>query len=292
MENGTKTEVTTEVDTVEVVGVQNSHDQGEQDGTHTELDEYGEPPLSLVDEIKDIASTVGIALVFVLILRTFLFQPYTIPSASMEPNLYEGDYIIVSKWNYGFSKHSILLSPPLFKGRIFESQAKAGDIIVFKLPSDNKTDFIKRVIGVPGDRVQVRNNQLYVNEAKVETRNLDIKPDVIVDPDQSPIIQEETLAGGKPHKIQDLMPTSTGDETDVFTVPEGYYFVMGDNRDNSLDSRFSADDLNQPGVGLVPAENLEGKANIILLSWNPGSSLWKPWTWLNLRWDRFFKPLS
>ncbi|MDC7681918.1 signal peptidase I [Asticcacaulis sp. BYS171W] len=250
------------------------------------------PAATLKDETMDIIKTVAIALLITLVFRTFLFQPFTIPSASMEPNLYEGDYIVVRKWDYGYSKHSIQFSPPVISGRIFEKQAKRGDIVVFKLPRDNKTDYIKRVVGLPGDRVQVRDGKVYINEAIVPV--VDKGPISTGISYATPGVEviEESLPNGATHLTQDMGYSPKADDTEVFTVPEGQYFVMGDNRDNSLDSRFSPSDYMQPGVGFVPAENLEGKATMVLISWNKGASLFKPWTWLDLRWDRFFKSLD
>lgn len=222
-------------------------------------------------------------------LRVFLFQPFTIPSASMEPNLYEGDYIVVSKWSYGYSKHSIPMSPNLFDGRIMDRAPQRGDIVVFKLPRDNKTDYIKRLIGLPGDRIQMIANRLHINGQPVD--------DVVVSQSQiedvfgpRPVTRvRETLPGGKTFNIQDFGPGGEVDDTGVYTVPAGHYFMMGDNRDNSVDSRY---DQNS-GVGLVPAENLVGKAEIILFSWSPGASLFNPVSWFkNVRPSRFFTVLD
>ena len=218
-----------------------------------------------------------------------LFQPFTIPSASMEPNLYEGDYIVVSKWSYGYSKHAIPFSPPVFDGRVFAQEPERGDIVVFKLPRDNKTDYIKRLIGLPGDRIQMINNVLHINGEPVR--------DVVVSEADAtnmygmPIIKaRETLPEGKTFTIQDYGPGNQADDTRVFEVPEGYYFMMGDNRDNSVDSRY---DQSSDGVGLVPAENLIGKAEIILFSWSPGASLWNPVSWFSkVRPSRFFTVLN
>ena len=239
------------------------------------------------NETFEIIKTVFFALLIALVLRVLLFQPFTIPSASMEPNLYEGDYIVVSKWSYGYSKHAIPFSPPLFEGRIFSSEPKRGDIVVFKLPRDDKTDYIKRLIGLPGDRVQMINNVLHINGEAVR--------DVVVSEADAanmygmPVIKaRETLPGGATFTIQDYGPGNAADDTPVFEVPEGHYFMMGDNRDNSVDSRF--DEIN--GVGLVPAENLIGKAEIILFSWKPGASLWNPVSWFTkVRPSRFFTVL-
>lgn len=261
------------------------------------VEETAEEPRSAKDiaiaEIKEIATVVGVAVLLVLFLRTLLFQPFTIPSASMEPNLYQGDYIIVSKWDYGYSKHSIQFSPPLFDGRIFGRDPKRGDIVVFKLPVDNKTDYIKRVVGLPGDTVQVKNSQLYINGEALATTNLGAVPGTAPGGgfrDDTATLQREELPGARSaaHLVQDFYQDGPVDDTQTYTVPEGHYFMMGDNRDNSQDSRYP---MSYGGVDFVPAENLEGRAVLVLLSWKEGSSLWKPWTWLNFHWDRFFKSL-
>jgi signal peptidase I len=240
-------------------------------------------------EIWELGKTIVYALLIALFLRVLFFQPYTIPSASMEPNLYEGDYIIVSKWTYGYSKHSIPFSPPLFEGRVFGKDPARGDIVVFKLPRDDKTDYIKRVIGLPGDKVQMRANKLYINERPVQ--------DVVVSRTEmadmfglrSATQLRETLPGGKSFMTQDFGPGGELDDTPVYEVPAGHYFMMGDNRDNSIDSRVEM----SAGVGMVPAENLVGKAEIIMFSWTPGASLFNPVSWFaNVRFSRFFKILD
>ncbi len=241
------------------------------------------------NEFVEILKTVFFALLIAFVLRVLLFQPFTIPSASMEPNLYEGDYIVVSKWSYGYSKHAIPFSPPLFEGRILAREPERGDIVVFKLPRDNRTDYIKRLIGLPGDRVQMINNVLHINGEPVN--------DVVISDAEAanmygmPVIKaRETLPGGRTFTIQDFGPGNQADDTPVFEVPEGYYFMMGDNRDNSVDSRYG---VTENGVGLVPAENLIGKAEIILFSWSPGASLWNPVSWFSkVRPSRFFTVLN
>ncbi|MBL8769877.1 MAG: signal peptidase I [Phenylobacterium sp.] len=243
-----------------------------------------------VQEFVEIVKTIVYALLIALFLRILFFQPFTIPSASMEPNLYEGDYIIVSKFSYGYSRHSIPFSPPLFEGRIMDQPAKRGDIAVFKLPSDGRTDYVKRIIGVAGDRVQMRNGLLYVNDQLVQRDALSPArtetPNGAVDVPR----YQETLADGRRFVTQDFGTDGQLDNTEAFVVPEGYYFAMGDNRDNSLDSRVPS---GFGGVGFVPAENLVGKAQIILLSWKPEASIFKPWTWiLDARPSRFFKILK
>ncbi|RZJ38781.1 MAG: signal peptidase I, partial [Brevundimonas sp.] len=244
---------------------------------------------SAANEGWEVIKTVFFALLIALVLRVLLFQPFTIPSASMEPNLYEGDYIVVSKWTYGYSKHSIPFSPPIFDGRVslpFVSHAPTrGDIVVFKLPRDNKTDYIKRLIGLPGDRIQMVSNVLHINGQPV--RDVVMSSTDVTNMYGMPIVQaDETFPdGSKTFRIQDFGPGNDLDDTPVFEVPAGHYFMMGDNRDNSIDSRV---DPSQNGVGLVPAENLIGKAEIILFSWNEGASLWNPVSWFSkVRLDRW-----
>jgi len=238
-----------------------------------------------VNETWEIIKTVAVALLIALVLRVLLFQPFTIPSASEEPNLYEGDYVLVTKFDYGWSKHSIPLSPDLFSGRIFGRAPTRGDVIVFKLPRDNNTDYIKRLIGLPGDRVQVREGLLYIN-GKIVPRDVTATVEETGGTESIIPVQrvQETLPEGRKIMTNDFGPNYPLDNTEEFTVPLGYYFFMGDNRDNSADSRLSVYD----GVGMVPEENLEGRARFVLISWNKGASLFKPWTWvLNLNFNRF-----
>ena len=242
------------------------------------------------NEMVEIFKTIGYALLIALALRVLLFQPFTIPSASMEPNLYQGDYIIVSKYSYGYSRHSIPLSPPIFSGRLFFHAPQRGDIIVFKLPRDNKTDYIKRLIGLPGDRIQVKQGLVYINDKPiVRTPEPSGTEDMGEGMFRSVFRFTETLPNGRSFLTNSWGPDGDVDNTGVYVVPQGEYFFMGDNRDNSLDSRFPS----EVGVGFVPAENLEGRAQMILLSWNAKASLFKPWTWvLDARPSRFFHILK
>ncbi len=251
------------------------------------MTEAAEEKPSAVSEFVEIVKTVVYALLIALVLRVLLFQPFTIPSASMEPTVLEGDYIIVSKFSYGYSRHSIPFSPPLFEGRIFASTPKRGDVIVFKLPRDDRTDYIKRLIGLPGDRIQVRGGVVLINGKDLPREML---PPVEVDTGYgfSRAVQQfiETNPEGRKYTTYDFGPDGELDDTGVYVVPEGHYFFMGDNRDNSIDSRVPM----EVGVGMVPAENLVGKAQLILLSWNKGAALFKPWTWvLDARPSRFAK---
>jgi signal peptidase I len=227
-------------------------------------------------EIGSAAKTICLALLLALALRIFLFQPFTIPSDSMEPALRNGDYIVVSKYSYGWSRYSIPLGLDLFRGRIAGRTPARGDVIVFKLPRDKgRTDYIKRLIGLPGDRVQVLRGVVYINGKPLPQAPLG----AVWDPD-APLRRvmqvAETMPGGKRYTTFKEASGREGEDTGVYVVPQGQYFFMGDNRDNSLDSRWPA----EVGVGFVPAENLVGKARIVLLSWREGVSLLKPWTWV------------
>jgi signal peptidase I len=245
-------------------------------------------PKTKTQEMVELGKTIVYALLIALVLRTILFQPYTIPSDSMEPALLQGDYIVVSKFSYGWSRYSLPLGPPLFKGRIFGHSPTRGDIIVFQLPRDPSQTYIKRLIGLPGDRVQLKDGTVSVNGKPI--------PRTALGPGQDPDMPEtaveryrETKANGHSYEVMQQTPLHDEDTTDVYVVPDGQYFFMGDNRDNSLDSRWPG----QIGVGFVPAENIVGKAQIILASWRQGASLFKPWTWFtNIQLGRFFRLLE
>jgi signal peptidase I len=239
----------------------------------------------------EIVKTVVFALLIAFVLRVLLFQPFTIPSASMEPNLYEGDYIVVSKWSYGYSKYSsgLPINLPIGSGRLFGRAPTRGDIVVFKLPRDNKTDYIKRVIGLPGDRIQMIANKLYINGTPVQDAVVSNTEVADAWGARAATEARETLPNGKSFMTQDFGPGNDLDDTPVYEVPTGYYFMMGDNRDNSIDSRVEQ----SSGVGFVPAENLVGKAQIIMFSWKPGASLWNPVSWFSkIRPSRFFHLLD
>jgi signal peptidase I len=225
------------------------------------------------------------ALILALIIRTLLFQPFSIPSGSMRPTLLEGDYLFVSKFAYGYSYASLPFSPHLFSGRIWSGAPERGDVAVFKHPQSN-VDFIKRVIGLPGDRIQVKNGQLFINDEPVKRESAGQIDDPDVTEKFGPVdVYVETLPNGVSYKTLDLSPQSAGDNTREYTVPEGHYFMMGDNRDNSNDSRF--------GVGYVPLENFVGRANIVFFSIAGGASPLEVWRWPSeLRFDRVFKSAS
>ncbi len=225
------------------------------------------------------------ALILALLVRTFLFQPFSIPSGSMEDTLLVGDFLFVSKYSYGYSRHSFPFSPDFIEGRIWGAEPERGDIVVFKLPRDNATDYIKRVIGLPGDRIQMNNGVLSINGAPVEMELLGTEAG---GPRGTISRYRETLPNGVSHEILDSM-NSSADNTGVFVVPEGHYFMMGDNRDNSLDSRVASD---RGGVGFVPFENLIGRAEIIFFSVGEDARAWEFWRWpWTVRGDRLFRTL-
>ena len=212
------------------------------------------------------------ALILALIIRTLFFQPFSIPSGSMRPTLLEGDYLFVTKWAYGYSKHSLPFSPNLFEGRIWDSQPERGDVVVFKYPPNPSLDYIKRVIGLPGDRIQVREGVLYINDQAVPRERVGQIDNPDVTEESRPVdVYRETLPNGVSYDTLDLSPNTMGDNTREFAVPPGHYFMMGDNRDNSTDSRFT--------VGYVPEENLVGRANIIFFSIADGASPLEVWRW-------------
>ncbi len=224
------------------------------------------------------------ALILALILRTFLFQPFNIPSGSMKPTLLVGDYIFVSKYSYGFSRHSFPFGPPIFEGRIWEGQPERGDVVVFKYPPDPSKDYIKRVIGLPGDKVQLRDSVIYINGEAVERTEEGTFTDRNFGANVTVPIFKEQQDSGRRYDTIDIQPGNLPDNTPVFEVPEGHFFFLGDNRDNSADSRFD--------VGMVPADHLVGKAQIIFLSLKDGASAWQIWRWpTDMRWSRIFTGL-
>ncbi|MBO7484027.1 MAG: signal peptidase I [Alphaproteobacteria bacterium] len=225
------------------------------------------------------------AILLALAIRSFAFEPYNIPSSSMLPSLLIGDYLFITKFDYGYSRHSFPLSLPIIpKGRVFYVEPKQGDVVVFKKPPENKVDYIKRIIGLPGDTVQMKSGQLYINGDIVPKKELGEEYWDTEGGKNHYTRYLETLPNGVEHLIYELGDNTKYDETEEVFVPQGYFFVMGDNRDNSLDSRY---------FGLVPMENLEGKARIIFYSTNGNGLFFQFWKWSEfLRLNRFFTDIK
>lgn len=230
----------------------------------------------------DTIKTLIYAVLIALFIRTFAFEPFNIPSGSMVPTLLVGDYLFVSKYSYGYSRHSLPLSLPLIPGRVFSSVPGRGDVAVFKLPKDNSTDYIKRIVGLPGDKIQVRQGRLYLNGELVERKPL--PPFTVRGPLGSTIAIPqfvETLPNGVSHRILERGDNFQLDNTSVYTVPPGHVFGMGDNRDDSQDSRVLRE------VGYIPVENLVGRAEFIFFSYDPDGGGWP----LTVRWSRLFQAI-
>ncbi|MDY4841821.1 MAG: signal peptidase I [Alphaproteobacteria bacterium] len=239
------------------------------------------------ESILDTIKTIIYAILIAIVIRTFLFEPFKIPSGSMYPTLHVGDYLFVSKYTYGYSKHSFPFSLPLFNGRIWADTPQRGDVVVFKFPQDNKTDFIKRIIGLPGDKIKMQDGILYINGKNVDRQQ--IEDFVIRDKfgnGERYTQYVETLPNGVKHNILEISDRQElVDNMVEVTVPENSYFVMGDNRDRSDDSRLS--------VGFVPFENLVGKARWLFFSHNTDDAWYKPWAWTKkIRFERMFKKIQ
>tara|TARA_B100000287_G_scaffold428525_1_gene480097 strand:+ start:2311 stop:3045 length:735 start_codon:yes stop_codon:yes gene_type:complete len=239
---------------------------------------------SIIENIK----TLFYALLIALIIRSFIIQPFYIPSSSMEPNLLVGDRLFVTKYSYGYSKHSLPFSPPIFSGRIFSNNPKRGDVVVFKTPSDNRTDYIKRLIGLPGDTIQFIESNLYINNSEILKSRIS-KTDVIYCGKKNIEVFtfEEILPNRKKHKTV-YLKDFTFQNSDTFEVPKDHYFFLGDNRDCSKDSRFLS------SVGYVHKDNLVGKAQFIFFSSDRSvGSFFSFWKWnKSIRFDRFFKKIN
>lgn len=231
--------------------------------------------------------TIFYAFLIALVFRAFFFEPFNIPSGSMLSTLLVGDYVFVSKYSYGYSAKSALWGIPAFEGRVLGKQPERGDVAVFKLPTNPSIDYIKRVIGLPGDRVQVVNGILHINGKPVERHRVGEFEMVENGLDVTLAKYEETLPNGKKHIILEASDSGDYDNTQVYEVPAGHYFMMGDNRDFSSDSR------NQSDVGFVPYENLVGRAEVVFFSLENGTALWQFWKWpFDVRFKRLFSGIE
>lgn len=251
-------------------------------------DSVNRKPAKDENSIYETVKVIVQALLIAVVIRTVLFQPFNIPSGSLVPTLLIGDYLFVSKYSYGYSRHSIPFSPPIFSGRIFASDPQRGDIAVFKLPKDNETDYIKRVIGLPGDRIQLLDGRLYINDEIVarEPAGTFRSEDAFGRVMEAPRFLETLPNGVSYHIVEVAGDRGFWDNTEAYVVPAGHYFMMGDNRDNSTDSRDLA------SVGYVPVENFVGRAEIIFFSIEEGAAAWRIWDWpMTVRWGRIFNPI-
>ena len=231
--------------------------------------------------------TLFYALMIAIFIRSLFIQPFYIPSSSMEPNLLVGDRLFVTKYSYGYSKHSFPFSPPIFKGRLIFSEPKRGDVVVFKTPADNRTDYIKRLIGLPGDQIQFIDSNLYINNSEVLKSKTSIDDEIFCGKNKIDVFTfDEILPNGKIHKTV-YLKNFPFNKTDPFKVPDDHYFFLGDNRDCSKDSRFLS------SVGYVHKDNLVGKAQFIFFSSDRSvASIFAFWKWnRSIRFNRFFKKI-
>ncbi|MBT3552749.1 MAG: signal peptidase I [Rhodospirillaceae bacterium] len=240
------------------------------------------------NSLKDTIKTVVYAVLIALVVRTVGFEPFNIPSGSMIPTLLVGDYLFVSKYSYGYSRYSLPFGLPLIPGRVLFTEPERGDVAVFKLPTDNKTDYIKRIIGLPGDRIQVRRGILHINGAPVIRKRIS---DFVETNQYGNVVRvarfEETLPGGRKHEILEITDNGPLDNTDLYIVPAGHYFAMGDNRDNSQDSRVRS------AVGFIPKANLVGRAEVLFYSTNGAARWYQFWKWpVAMRFKRFFQGVT
>jgi signal peptidase I len=217
--------------------------------------------------------TIGIVFFFFMFMPTLLFQPFRIPSSSMEGTLEIGDYLFVSKFTYGYSQYSVpFFTPVAFAGRVMDRPAERGDVVVFRFPPDPTQDYIKRVVGVAGDRIQMIGGVLHINGEPVKLERIEDRVTTRDDGSENTVARfMETLPGGVKHVILKAQEYGALDETKEFKVPPGHYFMMGDNRDNSNDSR--AD------VGFVPEQNLVGRAEVVFFSHDGSAEFWELWQW-------------
>jgi signal peptidase I len=257
----------------------------------TDKDKTKTPPnteaASVAESGRETLRTIVFALLIALVIRTFAYEPFNIPSSSMVPTLLVGDFLFVSKYSYGYGSQGTFFGLIPFSGRIGGGEPHRGDIVVFKLPRDPSIDYIKRLIGLPGDTIQMRQGILYINSVPVERSRLEKLLEVDdTKPSSATADYTEFLPQSPPHVIRKMGDDQPLDNTDVFTVPEHNYFFMGDNRDNSQDSRTK-------NVGFVPEENLVGKAELLFFSIDEHTHFWEFWTWpWSVRWSRLLSRIN
>ena len=245
------------------------------------------PEKGAENEWMELVKTAFWAVLLALCIRSTIAEPFNIPSGSMKPGLLVGDYLFVSKYAYGYSRYSFPLGIAPLSGRIWGTEPERGDVTVFKAPYDNKTDFIKRVVGLPGDTIQVRNGRLVIN-GEIIDREFIANHKVTDRYDVMTQLREyrQTLPDGATFSIYEQGDNGPLDNTKIFTVPDGHYFMMGDNRDNSQDSRVGK-------IGFVPYENLVGRAEFLFFSTNGHARLWEPWKWpWTVRYDRLMDKIE
>ena len=260
----------------------------EEMGTKDTKEKKTAAPLNAKEELGEFFKTALIAVILAILIRSFLYESFNIPSGSMKPTLLVGDYLFVNKPAYGYSRYSFPFGLAPLQGRIWDTPPQRGDVVVFKLPTNPSIDYIKRVIGLPGETVQVRQGRLYLNGKQVPREAVGLKE--VNGPygfEASMMEYIETLPGGTVHQIYELSDYESLDNTPLYTVPEGHYFMMGDNRDNSQDSRVNH------VVGFVPYENLVGRADFMFFSTNGSARLFEFWKWPGtIRYNRLFKDID